>query len=175
MRWLCSWEKEMGCSSSCSSLCPRSRNWLWFNTWWYNANIFSGSVPCSTNGWWSNKGEPFLSSQPRRHCTPALSYHDILSCNQGSLLIAEVMEGRGYQVQPGCRVPRHDVVQVSHMLIFNVLILNNDDFVLFCWQLKLTFNYILFPYRFVLLSGSKTWKPGTPACLLWSCAEKLSS
>lgn len=25
-------------------------------------------------------------------------------------------------MQPGCRVPRHDVVQVSHMLIFNVLI-----------------------------------------------------
>ncbi|KAH6778457.1 hypothetical protein C2S52_005992 [Perilla frutescens var. hirtella] len=30
---------------------------------------------------------------------------------KGSLLIAEVMAGQGYQVQPGCRVPRHDVVQ----------------------------------------------------------------
>ncbi|KAI3457502.1 hypothetical protein Pfo_014165 [Paulownia fortunei] len=43
---------------------------------------------------------------------------------KGSLLIAEVMAGRGYKVQPGCRVPRHDVVQAvqlgsrEHLLAF---------------------------------------------------------
>ncbi|KAL8513922.1 hypothetical protein ACS0TY_013154 [Phlomoides rotata] len=34
---------------------------------------------------------------------------------KGSLLIAEVMAGRGYKVQPGCRVPRHDVVQAVQL------------------------------------------------------------
>ncbi|KAL7129614.1 hypothetical protein ABFS83_13G080200 [Erythranthe nasuta] len=34
---------------------------------------------------------------------------------KGSLLIAEVMAGQGYKVQPGCRVPRHDVVQAVQL------------------------------------------------------------
>ncbi|KAL0295235.1 UNVERIFIED_CONTAM: putative protein YnbB [Sesamum radiatum] len=34
---------------------------------------------------------------------------------KGSLLIAEVMAGRGYKVQPGRRVPRHDVVQAVQL------------------------------------------------------------
>ncbi|KAL3647059.1 hypothetical protein CASFOL_008027 [Castilleja foliolosa] len=34
---------------------------------------------------------------------------------KGSLLIAEVMEGRGYKVQPGRRVPRHDIVQAVQL------------------------------------------------------------
>lgn len=31
---------------------------------------------------------------------------------KGSFLVAEVMAAKGYKVQPVCRVPRHDVVQV---------------------------------------------------------------
>ncbi|PIM98096.1 Methionine gamma-lyase [Handroanthus impetiginosus] len=34
---------------------------------------------------------------------------------KGSFLIAEVMAGQGYKVQPGCRVPRHDVVQAVEL------------------------------------------------------------
>lgn len=34
---------------------------------------------------------------------------------KGSFLIAEVMAGRGYKVQPICRVPRHDIVQAVQL------------------------------------------------------------
>ncbi|CAA0825194.1 Unknown protein [Striga hermonthica] len=34
---------------------------------------------------------------------------------KGGLLIAEVMAARGYKVQPGCRVPRHDIVQAVQL------------------------------------------------------------
>ncbi|KAG8386275.1 hypothetical protein BUALT_Bualt03G0132100 [Buddleja alternifolia] len=34
---------------------------------------------------------------------------------KGSFLIAEVMAGQGYKVQPACRVPRHDVVQAVQL------------------------------------------------------------
>ncbi|CAA0808485.1 Unknown protein [Striga hermonthica] len=34
---------------------------------------------------------------------------------KGGLLIAEVMAGRGYKVQPDCRVPRHDIVQAVQL------------------------------------------------------------
>ncbi|XP_051125164.1 uncharacterized protein LOC127247377 [Andrographis paniculata] len=34
---------------------------------------------------------------------------------KGGLLMAEVMAGQGYKVQPACRVPRHDVVQAVQL------------------------------------------------------------
>lgn len=47
---------------------------------------------------------------------PFLTLHGFFFClllmYKGSFLVAEVMAAKGYKVQPVCRVPRHDVVQV---------------------------------------------------------------
>lgn len=40
---------------------------------------------------------------------------------KGSFLIAEVMAAKGYKVQPLCRVPRHDTVQVGLSILKLIL------------------------------------------------------
>lgn len=112
----------MGRSSCCSPLCARPWHWLRLNSWWYYASFFPGHVPCTSNGWWGNKGTGF--------CTFWLDISLLPLCNiecylfpviKGTFLIAEVMASKGYKVQPLPRVQRHDIVQVCHIVLFLVL------------------------------------------------------